>query len=432
MDQKDPNQKGWRNQKKLLGVVGAALVVGAGFAPPIEHLAKWPSHLMVPQGARIALPWSAYLPIRVESAGAVAVTRTHASHFLMVKGLQPGRYHVNFRLFGWIPYRSIPVAVTKPVTTVIPGGESLGVITQTKGLVVTRLQPIHQSGQWVDPAAQAGIERGDIIMAINRQPAESDQQLQQAVNRAGTSGQSLQLMVEGARAMHQRWVHPIWVPQAHRFEMGILVEDGASGVGTLTFYMPSTQQYAALGHSITDGLTRHPVRIRQGHVVGAEIVGIIAGTVHTPGQKVGVLASGFNIAGSVTHNGQFGIVGRLSHVPVWGPKHSIPLALPDQVEPGPAQIITVVKGQHPERFQIRILRTYPQWVPNTKGLLFQVTDPRLLTQAGGVVQGMSGSPIIQNGRMVGAVTHVLLSRPTLGFGCYAYWMATQSSMRQSQ
>jgi stage IV sporulation protein B len=103
----------------------------------------------------------------------------------------------------------------------------------------------------------------------------------------------------------------------------------------------------------------------------------------------------------------------------------MPLALPDQVHRGNARVITVIHGQRPESFRIKILRTYPQCQPNTKGLLFEVTDRRLLKQAGGVVQGMSGSPIIQGGRVVGAVTHVLLNRPNLGFGCYAYWMATQ-------
>lgn len=411
--------------KKVVAWIGAATVVALGFTPPLENLAMWPSHLIVAEGDKIALPWSGWLPIKaVASSGLLAhTTRSHQQ--IELEGFKVGQASVRLELFGWMPWRTIPVAVAPPSSRVIPGGESVGIVARTRGLIVTALNPVVSNARRVDPAATAGIERGDIIMAINHQPVNSGQSLQHAVDQAGIEGLSLDLEVKGARTVHERRVKPVWASKTRQWQLGVLVEDATTGVGTMTFFYPGAMTYAALGHSITDGLTRQPVGIRHGHLSGAEIVGVVAGTALAPGQKVGVLAGDYNMDGSVTYNGRFGIVGRLRHAPHWGPHHTMPLALPDQVHRGNARVITVIHGQRPESFRIKILRTYPQWQPNTKGLLFEVTDRRLLKQAGGVVQGMSGSPIIQGGRVVGAVTHVLLNRPNLGFGCYAYWMATQ-------
>jgi stage IV sporulation protein B len=233
----------------------------------------------------------------------------------------------------------------------------------------------------------------------------------------------------GARTLRNRWVTPVWSVVRHTYAIGVKVRERASGVGTLTFYDPTTGEFTALGHSMTDGLTRRPVNILRGYATGADIVGIVPATATEPGQKVGVLAGPANISGQVTANGEFGLIGHLNHAPIWGPREMLPVALPNQVHPGPAQMITVVHGERPEVFRIDILKAKYQSAPEIKGLLFRVTDSRLIRAAGGIVQGMSGSPIIQDGRLVGAVTHVLVNRPTLGFGCYAYWMATQPAFR---
>ena len=413
----------WRSNK-LWGWVSAAVVVALGFSPPLENLARWPSHLMVSQGQALTLPWSTYLPFAANGSRGVDVHTASTGQEIWLEGLRVGQASLKLELFGWMPWRTIPVEVAPDPVDVIPGGESVGIVAHTRGLIVTALNPVIVNGRRVDPAADAGIERGDIIVAINGRPVTSERFLQRAVDQAGIKGRSVDLEVKGARTVHVRRIKPVWATHTHRWQLGVLADDSTTGVGTMTFFYPRSGAYAALGHSITDGLTRQPVTIADGRISGAEIVGVVAGTAVAPGQKVGVLAGGYNIEGTVTYNGQFGIRGRLEHRPRWGPTGSMPIALPEQVHPGKARIITVLQGQRPESFRIKILRTYPQWQPNTKGLLFEVTDRRLLKRTGGVVQGMSGSPIIQGGRVVGAVTHVLLNRPSLGFGCYSYWMAT--------
>jgi len=190
----------------------------------------------------------------------------------------------------------------------------------------------------------------------------------------------------------------------------------------LTFWEPKSLAFRALGHSVSDGVTRRPVAVRGGQLLGARIVNIVPGTVDSPGEKVGVLTPPPPVGGRVTGNDAFGLSGVLNRAPTLGPSRPIPLALPDQVHPGPATLLTVIRGLRPERFSVDILAAFPQSRPGVKGILFRVTDPRLLRLTGGVVQGMSGSPLIQDGRLVGAVTHVLVNRPQLGYACYAAWM----------
>ncbi|NMP21141.1 SpoIVB peptidase [Sulfobacillus harzensis] len=410
---------------RALGIVLASGVVALGTSAPARALFNFPAHLEIPQGQGVRVSWSRFVPVAVASGNSRPVMVANASQ-IDVETPSSGHYLLHFRLFGWLPWRGVPVDVPKPAY-VVPGGESVGVLVHTRGLIVNGFSPVRTQGRVVDPAQEAGLERGDVIASVDAQPAKSVAFLEQRVNQDGIRHQPVRLRVAGARSERVRTVMPVWSERLHHWQIGVTLQDRTSGVGTLTFYNPKTLAFTALGHSMTDGLTRRPVGVQAGRAMGADIVGVVPAADNHPGQKVGVLAGPANVSGSVDANGTLGIVGRLDHQPLWGPHRALPLALPDQVHPGPATIITVLRGQIPERYHIEILKTAAQSQPDTKGLLFRVTDPGLLHKTGGVVQGMSGSPIIQNGRVVGAVTHVLISRPALGFGCYAYWMERQSA-----
>ncbi len=413
--------------KKMAGAVAALGIMTAGTTAPASRIFHFPERLEVSQGQDVLVNWSRFLPVAIRNGTSQPVMVRGASG-LDFQAPQAGHYLLHFRLFGWLPWRGVPVDVTKPVY-VVPGGESLGVVVRTRGLVVTHFAPVRVANRIVDPAAEAGVERGDVIAQVDGLPAVGVGVLEQRVNVDGTRHRPVSLRILGARSERVRLVQPVWSSATHQFHIGLDVQDRTSGVGTLSFYNPASDQYAALGHSMTDGLTRRPVGVMAGRAIGADIVGLVPATDTQPGQKVGVLAGPTNISGTVADNGILGIVGHLDHPPVWGPQKEVPIALPDQVHPGPATIITVLHGQSPEMFHIEILKAVQQYAPNVKGLLFRVTDPSLLAKTGGIVQGMSGSPILQNGRLVGAVTHVLVNRPTLGFGCYAYWMERQPSFR---
>lgn len=420
-------KKSFVNVKKVLGAFGAFFILVVGFSNPVKNLVQFPDKISLSAGQSLTVPWTRWLPVSVQvESPAWAGSKGLAVHAVSPAALKiwapsGGHYFLHVNFLGWQPWNPVPVDVTKPIK-VVPGGESLGVVVNTRGLVVTGFSTIEHNGRLMDPARDAGIDRGDVILRANNRPLRTDQQLESLVNRAGKARKPVIVDVSGARHIHRRTVWPAWSHRYRRYQIGVLVQDHASGVGTLTFYTPRTHRYTALGHSITDGLTRRPVGVAQGKIMGANIVGIVPGSRNRPGQKIGVLAQGHALSGSVQTNGQFGIRGILFTHPLLGFQRPMPLAYPDQVHPGKAQIVTVLRGQTPHRYSIEILKTTPQATPSPKGLLFKVTDPRLLRETGGIVQGMSGSPIIEDGKLVGAVTHVLVSQPTLGFGCYAYWM----------
>lgn len=416
--------------RKWAGVLAAGVVMALAGSPPARDLGRLPTRLEIPFGQTLSIPWSPWLPVSVEPSAGMLVksVAVHQQQTWEFSAARPGTYQVSLKWFGWIPFKKLPVKVITP-SRVIPGGQSIGVVVHTNGVIVMGYNPVLVRGTFLDPAEQAGIAPGDVLLKANGRQIASDQELSRLVQAAGRTHHALVLTDRGPRQTLTRYVDPLWNSATRTYQIGITVRDTATGVGTLTFWQPNTLHYAALGHSITDGLTRRPVELSGGHLMGAQVVGLVPGSPNSPGEKVGVLAGTGLIGGTVTHNGIFGLDGSLSKPPLVGAQKALPVALPDQVKPGPAQIITVLHGQAPQSFGIQILQAYPQAYPATKGILFKVTDPRLLAQTGGVVQGMSGSPILQNGRLVGAVTHVLVNRPDLGYGCYAEWMAQQPSLK---
>jgi stage IV sporulation protein B len=406
--------------RRIIALAGAAATIGLTLSPPVTALGALPAQWEVPAGEAVSVPWSPWLPISVEAGRGVEVASEPAMGDWRIRARVPGHYAVSLKWFGWLPFRRLPVKVVKAVR-VVPGGQSIGVVVHTRGLLVTSYDPLKTPRGVVDPAAEAGIQPGDVLLSANGAPLHRDAQLARQIAVAGARGGVLRLMDQGPRQRLERLVHPLFDRSQHRWEIGITVRDSASGVGTLSFWVPGSLHYAALGHSISDGITRRPVGLDGGQLMGADVVGVVAATPNIPGEKVGVLTTAGGIRGNVQHNGLFGLAGRLDAAPPSNGR-PVPVAMPDQVKPGSATMLTVVHGLRPERFRIRILQAYPQVGPATKGLLFQITDPRLLRATGGVIQGMSGSPILQDGRLVGAVTHVLVSSPSLGYGCYAAWM----------
>lgn len=202
--------------------------------------------------------------------------------------------------------------------------------------------------------------------------------------------------------------------------LGLYVEDPAAGVGTLTFYDRTSGTFAALGHRITELGGQRRVWLEGGKIVAARISGIEQGQRGSPGEKIGTFSGPDDIIGTIASNTRFGLFGKLETDLPEG--EEVPVALAHQVHTGPARILTVVQGSTVQEFSVEIVRVYRQLRPHDKGLVIKVTDPQLLSLTGGIVQGMSGSPIIQDGRLVGAVTHVFVNDPTRGYGVLAEWM----------
>jgi stage IV sporulation protein B len=414
----DPDRDQLRT-RRIRAAALAALSVGVVGTSPIKALAAIPPMLTVPVGQSVALPWSQALPLTL-AAGPGLHSRVAGTQAAF-RASRPGLSSVALRLFGWLPVGRVPVrAVVAP--EVVPGGQSIGVAVRLQGVVVTGYHFLSGPRGVIDPARSAGIAPGDRLISADGRTLTSASQLVRLTEQAGLHDTPLRLQDDSLHGVSTRWVWPAFNTISHQFQLGIYVKTRATGVGTLTFWKPGSLGYAALGHSITDGLSARPAPVKSGSLTAASIVGIVPGAPNHPGEKIGVMGGTELIGGSVSHNGVFGLAGKLERAPELGPRRPVPVAMEDQVHAGPARIETVVDGNRPQSFGIRILATYPQLGPAPKGILFQVTDPRLLEKTGGIVQGMSGSPILQDGRLVGAVTHVFIDRPDIGYGCYAEWM----------
>lgn len=342
-----------------------------------------------------------------------------------------GSVNLEFRLFGVIPLRQMTVNVL-PEQKLIPGGHSIGIKLHSEGVLVVGHHMVRGQSVSTSPAKDAGIEVGDVILAIEGVHLEDANQVAELITRHGSPG-TLRFNVKRGDLQFSKDVEPLLCQETGRYRIGLYIRDTAAGVGTLTFYDPDSNVYGALGHVITDVDTNQPIVVRDGQIVKANIVNIKSARRGYPGEKTGIFQEDEDIVGTIEKNGIFGIFGTLSRMePVGGSVNKpMPIALMSQVETGPAEILTVIEGENIERFEIEIQRVYSQSKPGDKGMVIRVTDERLLETTGGIVQGMSGSPIIQNDKLVGAVTHVFVNDPTRGYGIFIEWMVMESGMLQA-
>lgn len=344
-----------------------------------------------------------------------------------------GSVDLEIRLFGLIPLRRLTVNVL-PEIRLMPGGHSVGIKLHSQGVMVVGHHLVKGASGSASPAKDAGIEVGDVILAIDGVEVNDANQVADSINRKGGKNEALTFRVKRGERIFEKEVTPMLCTETGRYRIGLYIRDSAAGVGTMTFYEPKSGIYGALGHVITDVDTNLPVDIKDGRLVKADIVDIKAARRGQPGEKTGIFQENQDIMGTIEKNSGFGIFGtltKISHVP-GSIDEPMPIALIQQVKPGPAEILTVLEGETIGRYAIEIQRVYNQSRPNDKGMIIKVVDEELLKVAGGIVQGMSGSPIIQDGRIVGAVTHVFVNDPTRGYGIFIEWMVMESGILDSR
>ncbi|MBE3573946.1 MAG: SpoIVB peptidase [Firmicutes bacterium] len=352
--------------------------------------------------------------------------------------LKAGQANLGIRLFGFIPWPQRTVQVI-PRVHVVPGGQAIGVLLAPYGLIVRGLSTvIGPGGEKMSPAREAGILPGDILVRLNGLPIFSAQQLGVWVNYYGERNQTVQLEIRRDGELLSKEIRPAPSPSKAvpenpirrdrpAYLLGVYVEEPAAGVGTLTFYEPRTGIFAALGHLVTDAATHQRQDLNEARIVGAHIAGIEKGGRGRPGEKIGTFQMSGGLSGTILLNSPYGIYGRFTHAPAQ-PERTVPVALAQEVHPGPATLLTVVQGDKVEEFQAEIVKVNMDNRPSGKGLIVRVTDPRLLAITGGIVQGMSGSPLLQDGMLAGAVTHVFVNDPRQGYGVLAQWMAEEAGL----
>ena len=317
-------------------------------------------------------------------------------------------YNADLKLMNIIPLKSVNVQVVEE-TKVVPCGVPFGVKIFTDGVVVVGISDVKVNLSTVNPAKDAGLKIGDVIMSIDNNTVNSNEEVAKYIQNC--NGNPLTLSVRRENMTFSTEICPV-KSEDSSYKAGLWVRDSSAGIGTLTYYNPEQQVFAGLGHGICDVDTGELMPLRNGDIVPAIINGVVKGEKGTPGELRGYF-SDQNSIGTLLANVNTGVYGVMNKAPV--ENQPLVVAMKQQVKPGKAQILTTINGQAPQYYDIEIESVnYKEHTP-TKNMVIRITDPKLLETTGGIVQGMSGSPIIQNGMLIGAVTHVFVNEPECGY-----------------
>ena len=303
---------------------------------------------------------------------------------------------------------------------VYPGGISIGVKINNKGALVVGYSDIStHDGLSESPGKMAGIELGDIIEEVNGENIETCSDLISKVKTCRNDEMTVKIL----RGNSEITKKVSLIKEDNEYKIGLWVRDSTAGIGTLTFYDKDSKTFGALGHPITDGDTNVSFNIKSGTLLRSSVLSIKKGERGNPGEIKGLFINENESIGSIEKNTNSGIYGNGSSElinPNFG--DAMTVAYRDEIKEGHAQIITTVEDGGAKAYDIEILKLLPQDEPGSKSMIIKIVDPVLLEKTGGIVQGMSGSPIIQNGKIIGAVTHVLINKPDVGYGIYIEWM----------
>ncbi len=304
----------------------------------------------------------------------------------------------------------------------IPDGRCVGVMLSTKGVLVVDFLDIEaMDGKHPSPAKAAGLKSGDLIQKLEGKKISSVDELLHEVT--SLEGKKFSFTINRKGKIMDVLIEPKKSKEDGKLKIGAWVKDAASGIGTLTFFDPDTKKFAALGHGISDPETGEVLSIEDGNILPADIVSVNKGERGSPGELNGIFKENADILGQITKNGTSGISGNATNFfSVLG--SPIPICNRNDVILGEAKILSTVSGNQPQEFSIKIIKLMPKVISHQKGMVIEITDARLLEKTGGIVQGMSGSPIIQNGKLVGAVTHVFVNDPSKGYAIFIEDMLT--------
>lgn len=329
-------------------------------------------------------------------------------------------YQMDLKLFGVLPYKNVDIEVIQD-KMLIPSGIPIGIYVKTDGVLVVGIGEFESSsGETISPARYV-LQKGDYILESNGEPVENKKQFISMVE--ASEGEDMVLTIRRNNEITDVCINA-GKNKMEEWKLGIWIRDNAQGIGTMT-YEGTDSTFGALGHGINDVDTSILMNLEEGTLYRTEIVGITRGANGAPGELTGYIEyDSDNVIGEITENTAEGIFGvcdeELVADSVYEP---VPIALKQEIVLGPAQIICSVSGE-PEFYDVEIVEVNLEHENVNRGIVIRVVDEKLLMLTGGIIQGMSGSPIIQNGKLVGAVTHVLVNDSTKGYGIFIEEMLT--------
>ena len=307
---------------------------------------------------------------------------------------------------------------------VIPMGRAVGIKLFSDGVMVVGLSEIAGESGASAPAKTCGLRQGDIITHINDTEVDTIEEVQAVLQDLEGDQMSIRA-IRGEKEV-QFTAQAIKCSSDGTYKLGAWIRDSMAGIGTMTFYDPSTGQFGALGHGINDVDTSLLMPLESGSIMYASVADVKKGVPGTPGELHGTFQLDRDL-GELYANTSGGVFGVLSDTSLVNGMKAMPVALRSEVKTGEATILSNIAGDEVQEYTVEITRIYPSGSNDTRDLMVKVTDPKLLAATGGIVQGMSGSPILQNGRVVGAVTHVLVNDPTAGYGILAEHMLGEAA-----
>ena len=367
------------------------------------------------------LPDTIYLPEQSELALAQMpwLTPLQANGSVQAEGGQNGEsYNATLGLWGVVPIKTVRV-VQSPRRVVMVSGAPFGIKMFSDGALVVGFSDILGENGYCNPAREAGVKLGDRIISVEGAPVHSNDELSAALKNSQSDTVNLQIERDNQSISLQ--VH-LQHGTAGKGKLGVWVRDSSAGIGTMTFWEQETGRFAGLGHAISDTDTGRSIALLSGEVSRVNITGFAAGAPGLPGELKGEFLEKSGELGKIASNQAQGVYGTLTET-LGGTPYEIAAA--QEITKGPAQILTTISGTEPQYYDVVIERIALRTSDPNKNMILRVTDKRLLDSTAGIVQGMSGSPILQNGRLVGAVTHVLVNDPTRGYGIFAQEMIGQ-------
>jgi len=311
---------------------------------------------------------------------------------------------------------AVPVKAAAAGREVIALGRAVGIKMFSDGVIVVGFSEVSSESGDLSPAKDCGLKEGDIITHINSQEVDTIEQVQEILQTC--AGDEMSIRALRGEKQVQMTAQAVKCSADGAYKMGAWIRDSMAGIGTLTFYDPNSGAFGALGHGINDVDTAKLMPLQSGSIMYAEVTDVKRGASGTPGELHGAFQVN-NDLGELCANTGSGIFGTLTDESMVAGQTPVQVAARSEVKTGSAVILSNIAGDTVEEYQVEITHVYPAGSGDTRDLMIRVTDQRLLDATGGIVQGMSGSPILQNGKLVGAVTHVLVNNPTEGYGILA-------------
>lgn len=330
-----------------------------------------------------------------------------------------GEYRLNLKLLGKIPVKSFSLRVnSRPYF--VPSGEIIGLRIFTEGVMIVSADTVATRQGRENPSKKAGLVKGDIIITIDGKTVTSSAQVNSIIEES--AGKPLAVEFRRGSEARQTTLTPVYCVDENRYKTGLWIRDSAAGIGTMSFYDKDSGFFASLGHAVCDIDTGEVLPLADGDIVDATISDCVRGRVGAAGELCGSFRA--EREGVLYLNCERGVFGYLDEADE--SQKALPVAAESEISTGKAQIISTVEGESKEYYDVEIEKLDPD-DEDGKNMVIKITDSKLVEKTGGIVQGMSGSPIIQNGYIVGAVTHVFINDPTRGYGIFAENMLDAAS-----